>query len=1006
MAEQTFRSPGFYESEIDAGNSAATPTGTPAGVVGTSDKGPAFVPITVGSFSDFKAKFGGLNPKKYGPYAVKSFLDSKNACTFVRVLGAGANNLESEITTTELTGKVKNAGFVIAGTAANAGVGGTDGRYKGAVQLLTARHTLQTNEAFGIPMFSDSDAYLGASSVHLVRAMVLLASGTRMMVVNGDEPVTGVFGSLVPDDYATVASGKFKLILSSTDGTAFGVADGLSGLKVYTASLDPSSTDYIGKLLNSDPDRFATDQHLLYADFAVDNEVATATAVGVASGSSNTSQTSGDTSLAFREAFGRFDTRYTTPRTTMFISQPFGKVEYDLFYFETLDDGEYANTLYKVSISNVRASSDPSSPWGTFQVLIRSFDDTDANPKVLERFPNLTLDPNSDRYIAKVIGDREVSYNFDATDIAERRLVVSGKYKNASRYCRVIVSDAVRDGLVPQNVLPFGFRGIPVLKTNDNLTDVGSSNPRRLGMSFGLNVTSSLSGSIVPPVPFRLKVTKGDVGTSGFTGNPGATEIVNASYYWGVKFERNTTPLNPNPATEKNTLIGSFAKFLGISKLDTLLTGSGADTQNNNKFTLANVAFLQQAVSELTGSPVQHMRDVAYIRNARPDPTSYTVNDGVITRRITFATLAAQTSSVEFNRFTAYAKFTNFFYGGFDGVNILDRNARRMNDKASSFSSYGGAESSYVSPGLSSNVGGAGVSNNVVYSYKIAATIMTDPMTVNTNILALPGIRESYITDYVAERAKEYGLALYVLDIPSYDEDNNRLYDDSVARPSVDKTAKNFESRAIDNSYLTTYWPDVSLDDTDNKRRVTTPASVAALAALGFNDKVGYPWFAPAGFNRAALDFVKNVGVRLSNSDRDRLQDARINPIASFPKEGFVIYGQKTLQQMRSALDRVNVRRLVLEVKRLVVERARKLVFENGLPEERDNFVKDVTTQLGLIQTQAGLESFSVTMDDTNNTQADLDDHRVNGSIVLVPTKTIEFISIDFVIANGQVTFV
>jgi phage tail sheath protein FI len=93
-------------------------------------------------------------------------------------------------------------------------------------------------------------------------------------------------------------------------------------------------------------------------------------------------------------------------------------------------------------------------------------------------------------------------------------------------------------------------------------------------------------------------------------------------------------------------------------------------------------------------------------------------------------------------------------------------------------------------------------------------------------------------------------------------------------------------------------------------------------------------------------------------------------------------------------------------VKRLVVERARKLVFENGLPEERDNFVKDVTTQLGLIQTQAGLESFSVTMDDTNNTQADLDDHRVNGSIVLVPTKTIEFISIDFVIANGQVTFV
>lgn len=1007
MSEQTFRSPGFYEAEIDQSGRTDTPTGVPAGVIGTSDKGPAFVPVTVGSFPDFKTKFGNLNPKKAGPYAVKAFLDNKNACTFIRVLGAGANDLESEITTTELTGKVKNAGFILAGSAAT-NAGGTDslGRHMGTVQFLVAKHTLQTNEAFGSPMFSDNDSY-GGSTVNVVRAMVLMASGTRMMVLGGTESAVGAFSLSAPDDYATVSAGKFKLILSSTDGQAFGSADGNKGVKIYTASMDPTSNDYIGKLLNNDPDKFSTEQHLLYGDFAVDDEVATATTVGVVSGSANTSQTSGDTSLVFRQAFGRFDTRYTTPRTTYFISQPFGTTEYDLFYFESLDDGEYANKLYKVSICNIRASSDLSNPYGTFTVLIRSWDDTDAAPQILERYPNLSLNPVADNYIAKVIGDRKVSYNFDATDIAERRLIVTGQYANKSTFCRVIVSDAVNRALVPQNSLPFGFHGPQIVKTNDDLKDFGSSNSRRFGMvTTDLNVTSSLSGSIIPPVPYRFKVTKGDAGTTGFAGNPGATELVNAAYYWGVKFERNTSPLNPNPSTEKNRLMSALSKFSGIAKLDVLVTGSGADTINNNKFSLAKVAFSQAAVSELTGSPVQHMREVAYIRNGRPDPSSYTVSDGFLTKRITFGTLLAQSSSTEFNRFTSYMKFTNFFYGGFDGVNILDRDARRMNDKASSFALYGGSEASFVSPGLSSNVAGTGATNNTVYSYKVAATIMTDPMAVNTNILTVPGIRESYLTDYTAGRVKDYGLAIYLMDIASYDEDNNRLYDDSVAKPSVDKTVKNFESRAVDNSYVASYWPDISLDDTINKRRVGSPASTAALAALGFNDRVAYPWFAPAGFNRASLDFVKNVGVRLSVGDRDRLQDARINPIASFPKEGFVIYGQKTLQQAKSALDRVNVRRLLLEVRRVVSSLAQKLVFEQGTTAARDKFVADATTQLGLIQTQAGMESFQVIMDDSNNTDADRDANRVNGRIVVVPTKSIEFIAIDFIVTNSQVRFV
>jgi phage tail sheath protein FI len=186
---------------------------------------------------------------------------------------------------------------------------------------------------------------------------------------------------------------------------------------------------------------------------------------------------------------------------------------------------------------------------------------------------------------------------------------------------------------------------------------------------------------------------------------------------------------------------------------------------------------------------------------------------------------------------------------------------------------------------------------------------------------------------------------------------------------------------------------------------VKVPASIAALGALGFNDRVGYPWFAPAGFNRAALDFVTNVEVRLTSADRDTLYDSRINPIATFPRQGFVIFGQKTLQIKSSALDRVNVRRLLLEVKRIIISVALQLEFEQNTPDVWNKFVSQAVLALGLIQTQAGIEAFQVIMNETNNSQQDIDLNKLNGRIVVVPTRVIEFIAVDFVITNSGVSF-
>ena len=275
-----------------------------------------------------------------------------------------------------------------------------------------------------------------------------------------------------------------------------------------------------------------------------------------------------------------------------------------MFRFETISDGQWGNDKFKISIANIRKSTDPNNKFGTLEAQGRRFSDTDVDTEILERYPDCNLDPNSDRYIARLIGDKKVTYNFDADDIDERRLLISGKYPNKSARVRVKVHLDVENEEVPAESLPFGFTGIPVLKTSDTLTDsltalkspdgttLGNALRRRLAMSGAIASTaaglagsghSAMSGSIVPPLPMRFKVTRGDVATSGFLGRPGDDERVDGRFYWGVKFERTPVTssagngsldnaiLNTNVAKMPNPLIAAYSKFQGIEKLDTLV---------------------------------------------------------------------------------------------------------------------------------------------------------------------------------------------------------------------------------------------------------------------------------------------------------------------------------------------------------------------------------------------------------------------------------------------------
>jgi hypothetical protein len=703
----------------------------------------------------------------------------------------------------------------------------------------------------------------------------------------------------------------------------------------------------------------------------------------------------------------------------VFISQPYGASEHDLFYVEAIDDGAVATTKYKISISNIKRSIDPKYPYGTFSLLVRDFEDTDYEPKILERFSELNLDPDSVSFIGNVIGDKKIYFNFDVENEDDRRLVVQGKYPNKSKFIRVVINENVTNKQVPATVLPFGFRGVPVLNTNTLLTDsTPTISLTRLAGSGSFN--PRLTGSIVPPLPMRFKTTRGEVNSSpSFTGHPGPSEIIDSRLFWGVKFERNNNLANPNLSSEKNGIIDSYAKFQGLAKLDVLVTGSYVDSFNDNKFTLARVALSFLNPANFTASIDTHMKEAAYIRNGKLVAPFYSITDGTWGNRLTLMSMLELSYYLpdyltSFNRFSEHMKFSTFMYGGWDGVNIFDKAASRFNDRATSTESssvgYGGASTSYVSPGASTGVnhGGYGLENNIVNSYIQGITLATDPTVSIANIICAPGIREPLITDFLLDRSQtEHQLSEVVVDIPYYDDQSVRVFDGETRRNiDIENTVKNFDSRTIDKNVGVSYFPNITIEDTTNKKLLTVPASIAALSAISYTDKVSFPWWAVAGLNRASLDFVKGAQVRINNkTDREMLYSARINPIIKLPRESFVIWSQQTLALGDSVFTNLNIKRMILEVKRIIVDIATRLVFENITPELYQNFTNQTNSVLSVVQTKEGLEGFKVVCDETNNSDDDRNNNKMNGKILIKPTKAFEFIELSFAVYPSGVVF-
>lgn len=1021
MAKLKFGSAGVTAREIDlTGPTTQEPIGVPAGIIGTALNGPAFVPVTVGNLSDWTAKFGDTDGKKFGPLAVREWLRNAQAVTYLRVLGVGDGKKRTD------SGDVTNAGFTVGEKQPNpdsisdnvyANLGGPLGRtyFLGCFM----------SESAGSKVFSEAGIQSSTKALPIVRGVLMAPSGVIIRMsssmpgsgLSSNAPSTTLvateanaqgthLGTVTLSQNGT-AKEEFVLLLNGHKGTS---ADHPN---VLTASFDVTSNNYFSDVLNTDPYKLQLKGHYLYANWDVHPTLAVVTGSGVIDTVSGSTPQGGHEPSAFliSSSLGRnvggvnvpnyenFRDRFGHAISPWFISQKLGGKSVNLFKFHALDDGAGVSSQFKISIENINKSNDPLNKYGTFDVVLREYSDRDLDKKILpnERFAGVSLDPASDRYIAKVIGDTKAYYDFDR-ELSSQKLVVEGNYPNRSNYVRVEVHPDIENGFVDPVALPMGFRGV------DHLVTSGSSPLAVLGtpavasiLSQITNTSASfLKNSVTPPLPFRTKITTGDEWS--------VKEQVEKGFYWGVQFEHPEKLTKKNGSIVQNNSLKSFAKFFPkfVVGEANFITGSNegqaatvelgvidADLFCNNSFTLENI----QVVTGSSGNadPDKWLKAV-YVRSGAPAAGGYLSSD-------IGATDSAKTRPFKVDDLVdnkRFAKFSTIMQGGFDGVNIFDENEAEITNLA-------------VVADMTSGFGRGLNEGPSVSSYLKAIEIMKNTVNVDVQLLAIPGIREPLVTNTAINATEERFDALFIMDIEQQDEDGNNIRTDANL-PSVTNTLNTFKDRSLDSSFAAAYFPDVLYRDPIGVN-LQVPPSVVVLGALALNDAVGHPWFAPAGFTRGALpQDALEARVKLNQTELDNLYDNSINPLLAFPgaprsgtnpTSGLVVWGQKTLQLAASALDRVNVRRLLIEIRRQVREIANTIIFEPNREATLARFSAAVTPRLQRIQALAGLERFKVVIDSSTTTQDDILNNTLRGKIFVQPTKSIEFVSLDFVVTNN-----
>lgn len=940
-----FVSPGVYISEIDKSQLPALPAPVGPVVIGRAQRGPAMVPVTVQSYLEFVEKFGepvrGVPSEDvwrsgqstsplYAPYAAKAYLKNSSPLTFVRLVGQQSPGVTSNE-------EVANAGW----------------------KLGAPTNSVATNKgAYGLFLVPSGST---ASTTGSLAAVFYLNGGGIKLV-----------GSVPGSTTLTESAGKLIKSIGPNCEFRMKVVDSGGGAVLDTSfNFSEDSSKYIRKVFNTNPtltNSEITDDEKNYwlgESFATnldsDFDLLTKQAGQVFAFVAPLANSAGTVRL------DNFSGKVAeSAKTGWVISQDLSSItgSYDvtdmpkLFRFVVSETagGEWEQKNIKITIEDIKPSSNDFNKYGTFTVTVRQIADTDANPKVLETFTGCNLDPNSGDFIANKIGDEYLEW-----DEVNKRYVKYGNYSNKSSYIRVEMQQDVLDKGIAEELLPFGMIGPPTYK--DAVIPSGSTLPSA-GLIRGCN-----------EMPFgSLATTQIDFAGSGFT----AGALIKFPTIKTLASSSDAGTLNPSDAC-----YGAVFNIEGTTRLNAdhldLVRGkpAGVDTFEVGTNTQASWVFsLDEVVA--TGSAGQSY----WKPGSRVGGTSIT------------AVSASASGSLEgYKAVLEYGhdKFTLPLFGGTDALNVKEKDPFR-----NELLKDGGTEDT----------------NAGIYTLKKAIDTVRDPDVVEMNMLTLPGVTNNVVTKYAIDVAESRADTLAIIDLEGgYVPSHENTDTEKERRGSVTATVTALKSRVLNNSYACAYYPWVKILDEASGLPFWIPPSIVALGTMASSQESTEVWFAPAGFNRGGLSNgssglpVMDVREKLSSKERDKLYEANINPIASFPNEGIVIFGQKTLQVTPSALDRINVRRLLIELKKQISRISTRVLFDQNIKVTWDRFKGEVEPYLSGVKARYGLTDYKVLLDETTTTPDLVDRNIMYAKIYLKPARAIEFIALDFIITRSGASF-
>jgi hypothetical protein len=681
---------------------------------------------------------------------------------------------------------------------------------------------------------------------------------------------TDTAGGWVGDiNISNVQNYQFTLLLN-------GHADTEAYPNRITASLSPLSPSYLPNILNTDPMKIQQAGHYLYNCYTVHPNLAVITGSGVLAGGEYfirsgsgdvepvvfllTSSLDRNAGSATKPNYEGFQDRFRTGFSPWVMSQKFGSDYKNLFKVHAIDDGENGSNHFRIQVENLKNGKLDNS-FGQFDLLVKRIVPPDGVPpsedSAIETYNGVNLDPSSDNYIARRIGDYSIYYDFDKM-AGNQRVVVEGTHPNVSRFIRVQMHSDVTNRNIDKSSLPTGYRGPFHLLTSGS--SIFTLDAACQATSYGGDARYIKSGSTTgrfnvintPPNPQRQNIS---IGTD-------PSREVNSKLPWGFQFESLDSATEPNRNSNIDERVMAFTKYYphfqtlnkaawqgdNAGALDSAGSVYDSDRFNQNVFTMERIQIHTKSTGDVVDS--KEWAFAAYRRNGKLSG-SLRKEDG------TYDQGRFLNVSKDFDdpAATKFLKFTFPMQGGFDGVNIFDKEKSKLSNLAA------------VREMDDENQGQA--DGPTVRTYMKALDVMAEKSDVDVQILAVPGIRETKVTDHALTKTEERFDAIYIMDIEERDAMNNAVTASNLQNVSVGNTVDNFKSRVLDSSFGAAYFPDVLVTDPTTLTNVRCAPSVAVIGAFAHNDKVAYPWYAPAGFTRGALKRVVQATVNLSRGNLD-----------------------------------------------------------------------------------------------------------------------------------------